>query len=94
MARQDEVVTIYAAEGRPEQGAALRQAYTAALERGLPPEVVQTFLVPPQAGGTAWRLVVVWRSRAAFEASRDAELLPGFAISGTGGQVRARGAAW
>ena len=86
MAQQGQVVTIYEAEVLPEQGAALRQAYTAALARGLPPEVVQTFLVPSQAGRTAWRLVVVWRSRAAFEASRDAELLPGFAISGTRGR--------
>jgi hypothetical protein len=89
-ARQGGVVTIYEAQVLPEQGAALRQAY-AALARGLPPEVIQAFLVPaflvpPHAGRTAWRLVVTWRSRAAFEAHRDAELLPGFALSGTSGE--------
>ena len=85
MAQQGQGVTIYAAEVRPEQGAVLHQAYTAALARGLPPEVIQACLVPPQAGGTACRLVVVWGSRAAREASREADILPGFAISGIGG---------
>ena len=70
MARQGEVVTIYEAEVLPQCG--------------LPPQVAQTFLVPSQAGRTAWRLVVVWSSRAAFEASRETEILPGFAISGMG----------
>jgi quinol monooxygenase YgiN len=83
MAAQGQVVTIYEAEVLPQQRAALRQAY-AALAGALPPEVLHTFLVPPQAGRTAWHLVVVWRSRAAFEAHRDAEILPGFAISGIG----------
>jgi quinol monooxygenase YgiN len=85
MARQGKVVAIYEAELLPEQGAALRQAY-AALARGLPSEVTQTYLVPPRAGRTAWHLMVTWRSRAAFEAHRDAELLPGFALSGTRGE--------
>ena len=84
MAQQGQGVTIYAAEVPPEQGAALHQAH-AALARGLPPEVIQACLVPPQAGGTACRLVVVWGSRAAREASREADILPGFAISGIGG---------
>ena len=86
MARQGQGVTIYAAEVPPEQGAALHQAH-AALARGLPPEVIQTFLVPPQAGGTSCRLVVVWGSRAALEPSREAEILPGFELlRGVGGE--------
>jgi quinol monooxygenase YgiN len=83
MAPQGQVVAIYEAEVQPEQRATLRKAY-AALAHGLPTDVLHTFLVPPQPGGTAWHLVVMWRSRAAFEAHRDAQLLPGFAISGTG----------
>jgi quinol monooxygenase YgiN len=83
MAPRGQVVTIYEAEVQPEQRAALRQAY-AALARDLPPDVLHTFLVPPQSGRTAWHLVVMWCSRAAFEAHRDTELLPGFAISGAG----------
>ena len=82
MAHQREVLAIYEAEVLPEQGSALGQAYKV-LTSGLPPEVIHTFLVPPRAGRAAWHLVVTWRSRAAFEAHQDAELLPGFALSGT-----------
>ena len=88
-ARQGQGVTIYAAEVRPEQAAVLHQAYTAALARGLPPEVIRACLVPPQAGGTSCRLVVVWGSRAAREASREAAILSGFELlRGVGGEPR------
>ena len=59
-AHQGLVVAVYEAELPAGQCAALRQAYAAALDRGIPSGIIQTFLVPGPAEGTPWRLVVVW----------------------------------
>jgi hypothetical protein len=79
-AHQGLVVAVHEAELPAGQCAALRQAYAAALDRGIPSGIIQTFLVPGPAEGTPWRLVVVWGSRRALEAYREANALPGVAI--------------
>ncbi len=75
------VMTILEAHVAADRWAALKQAYKAGAERGLPPQMVpqmvQTFLVQGTADLTLWRGISIWRNREALDEYRRSVTTPG-----------------
>ncbi len=57
------VMTVVEAHVEQTQWAALERAYREGTEQGLPPQMVQTFLVQSTDEPTLWRGLSGWRSR-------------------------------
>ncbi len=71
------VMTVLEAHVSSQQWKALREAYEAAMVDGLPPQMMQTFLVQSTTDSTLWRGISVWRSREALEEYRRSVATPG-----------------
>lgn len=70
------VVTILEAHVDEERSSALQAAYREGIAQ-LPPQMVQTFLVQGDSDKTHWRIISVWKSRAALEEMRNSGETPG-----------------
>ena len=67
------VMTILNAAVQPERVGDLERTYRQGTT-DLPPEIVETFLV--RGGGSYFRIVTVWSSRAALDAMRSSGVTP------------------
>lgn len=70
------VVTILEARVEEDRSSDLQAAYREGIAQ-LPPQMVQTFLVQGGSDKTNWRIISVWKSRAALEEMRNSGETPG-----------------
>ncbi|HEX9107556.1 MAG TPA: antibiotic biosynthesis monooxygenase [Longimicrobiales bacterium] len=69
------VITTLEAHVREEGWGRLQAAYADA-QREVPPQMVRSYLVQGSADPTLWRILTVWRSRAALEEMRASVTVP------------------
>lgn len=69
------VITILEAHIQAENWAAFQNDYKNRTAQ-LPPQMLQTFLLQDTADETLWRIVSVWKSRAAVEEMRNSGETP------------------
>lgn len=69
------VVTMVEARVSANRETDLIEAYGRATEAGLPPQIVETFLLRADEGDP-WRIATVWRSREDLEAYRTSVETP------------------
>lgn len=69
------VITVLHAEVAADRVADLERAYREATAQ-LPAEIVETFLLRDAAQANSFRILTVWRSRAALEAMRASGVKP------------------
>ena len=70
------VMTVLEAHVAPDQWATLSQIYQAAGAQ-LPPQMLQTLLIQGTTDPTLWRVITIWRSRAALDEYRQSVETPG-----------------
>ena len=69
------VITILEARVEPDMVSALQAAYQNGLSH-LPPQMIRTYLIQDTADKTVWRIVSVWKSRAALDEMRRSRETP------------------
>src|SRR5258706_16102229 len=69
------VITILEAHIEPDMAPALLAAYRNGLSH-LPPQMIQTFLTQSVTDKTTWRILSVWKSRAALDEMRSSSEVP------------------
>lgn len=69
------VITILESHIKAENWAAFQNDYKNRTAQ-LPPQMLQTFLLQDTADETLWRIVSVWKSRAALEEMRNSGETP------------------
>ncbi len=69
------VLTTLEAHVAEEEWEKLRAAFAEG-EREIPPQMVRSYLVQGSADPTLWRILTVWKSRAALEEMRASTAVP------------------
>ncbi len=70
------VITILVAHVDLNKTATLLEAYRRGTENGLPPQMIQTFLIQSVADKTLWQIISVWKSREALDEIRNSGETP------------------
>ena len=70
------VMTILEAQVELDMIPALQAAYRNGVEHGLPPQMTQSFLVQSANDKKLWRIISIWKSRAALEEMRHSMETP------------------
>ncbi len=70
------VITILEAHVEADKASALQDAYRKGTQEGLPPQMLQTFLMQSVADKTLWQIISVWKSREALEEMRNSGETP------------------
>ncbi len=75
-AEERPVMTVLEASVEPQHWQALGDAYRQGTQAGLPPQMLESFLVQSTADPKLWRIVSVWRSRAALAEMQKSTATP------------------
>ena len=70
------VITVLEANVEAGKWSALQDAYRKGTKEGLPPQMVQTFLLQSTSNQTLWQIISVWKSREALEEMRNSGETP------------------
>lgn len=70
------VITILEAHVQAGKWSDLENAYRKGTQDGLPPQMIQTFLIQSITDDTLWQIISVWKSREGLEEMRKSGETP------------------
>ena len=70
------VMTILEAQVELDMIPALQAAYRNGVQHGLPPQMTQTFLIQSANDKKLWRIISIWKNRAALDEMRNSGQTP------------------